>query len=631
MLLASAWCVLAAAQCLAGRPVDPSEKVPLPELDGFDRILLAASPSAAAQDEALTDVAAAPALKSKSESVVVNLINRLVQRGVLTKEDSTELMAMAEKDASDARQQETATQEAVVQLAVTQAVTAAQTAAPPPDALPTEGAVRVTFIPEVVKKEMREQIKQEVMAQAKEENWIASGRTPELLQRFRVFGDIRIRAEADRFPNGNDNTGAFPNFNAINTGAPFDVSGTVFSPQINVDAARQRIRLRARLGVAVDLTEGFSVGLRIATGENNSPVTTNQSLGLANGAQGGNFSKYAIWLDRAFIRYEAGGLPNQNLAIMAGRFDNPFFSTDIIWDEDVGFDGAALTARYEVAKCVTPFVAAGAFPVFNTDFNFSSNRPDKFASDDKYLYGGQIGADVKPAKGLSFRGGVSYYYFDNVEGRLSDPYTPQNAQDAGNTDNTRPAFAQKGNTYRPLRNIVPNASNNFGTSNQFQYFGLATRFENLALTGKLTYDGFDPVRVTLSGEYVKNLAFRKNDIEKIAVNNRGPTGGINGAGAFAGGDTAWIVGLNAGTAEITERGHWSLGVNYRHVESDAVIDGFNDSDFGLGGTNVKGFTLSGAVGISKNVSLGLRWFSADSIAGPPAKNDVILLDLSAKF
>ena len=53
----------------------------------------------------------------------------------------------------------------------------------------------------------------------------------------------------------------------------------------------------------------MTAGFRIATGENNSPVSTNQSLGLANQAQGGNFSKYAIWLDRAFLRYEVDAGP----------------------------------------------------------------------------------------------------------------------------------------------------------------------------------------------------------------------------------------------------------------------------------------------------------------------------------
>src|SRR6185436_19131222 len=98
-------------------------------------------------------------------------------------------------------------------------------------------------------------------------------------------------------------------------GSPYDVSGTVFAPQLNVDQDRQRFRVRARLGTEVDLDGGFTGGFRLATGESNSPVTQNQSFGLANQGQGGNFSKYAIWLDRAFIKYEYGGQPTKNLML----------------------------------------------------------------------------------------------------------------------------------------------------------------------------------------------------------------------------------------------------------------------------------------------------------------------------
>ena len=124
------------------------------------------------------------------------------------------------------------------------------------------------------------------------------------MPRFRFTGDIRTRYEGDFFPNTNDDTGAFPNFNAINTGAPFDVAGTRFSPQYNVDQDRERFRIRARIGADVDLEDGFTAGIRLATGQDDSPVTENQTLGLANGGQGGNFSKYSIWLDRAFLKYE---------------------------------------------------------------------------------------------------------------------------------------------------------------------------------------------------------------------------------------------------------------------------------------------------------------------------------------
>lgn len=618
-----------------------AELLPLPE-PGPGDLFAAATPAgegAATElsgEADLTTPRETPERVPVSQSLTINLINRLVARGVLTKEDSAELMQLAQADVAHAKAEAAAREEALVTAAVTQALAAAQSMpSPNPDAELYEAAakdgVRVTYIPENVRAQMTEEIREEVMAKAREERWAAPRLLPEWTTRIKLFGDIRTRYEGVFFPEGNDNTGSFPNFNSINTGAPFDVSGTVFSPQLNVDEDRHRFRLRARLGAEADLGGGFSAGLRIATGENNSPTSTNQSLGLANQGQGGNFSKYAIWLDRGFLKWEAGPNPNKKIELTLGRFENPFFSSEIVWDEDVGFDGAALRARYEVVRGFTPFIAGGAFPVFNTDFNFATNQPDKFSSTDKYLYGGQLGADVKLHKDVQIKFGAAYYHFDGVEGRLSDPFLPLTAQDQGNTDNTRPSFAQKGNTYRPLRNIIASPLNNFGTSQQFQYFGLATPFEELALTGRLDFNRWEPVQLSLSGEWIKNLAFDRDAINAIAVNNRGPNNAIGGIGDFDGGDTAWMVNFRAGSAALQKLWDWQAGVNYRHVESDAVVDAFADSDFGLGGTNLKGYTLYGVLALGPRAAVGVRWMSADEVAGPPLSVDIIQVDFTGKF
>jgi len=297
----------------------------------------------------------------------------------------------------------------------------------------------------------------------------------------------------------------------------------------------------------------------------------------------------------------------------------------------VGFDGIGLTARYRVSDRVVPFLSGGAYPFFNTDFNFSTNQASKFKSTDKYLYAVQFGADVKLSDKFKAKVAGAYYYFDGAEGKLSTPFTPINISDQGDTDSTRPLWAQKGNTYMALRNIVPNVNNNFGTINQWQYFGLASKFRPVVLTGQIDYNGFEPVQVSLLGEYVKNLGFNRRDIAGKAVNNFGVVTAANPNGTFAGGDTAWFLGLRAGNAVLQKRGQWQAGVNYRYIESDAVIDGFNDSDFGLGGTNMKGYTLWGTYATSARTAFTLRWMSASQVAGPPLKSDVIILDFGGKF
>jgi hypothetical protein len=601
-----------------------------------------------------------------SENVTVNLINRLVERGVLTRQDADELLKQAEQDTATAQAQAAAGQVAAakeaaaiqiaaaeeaaakkvaaakeaadIQIAAAREIAAIQAAAKPqstvaqaPAAAPAEDdTVRVTYVPEMVRAQLRNDIKAEVLAQARQEHWAAPNAVPAWVSRFTPFGDIRIRYEVDSYPIGNDNTGAFPNFNAINTGAPFDTSqaNINFPPELNVDQRRSRVRLRARIGTAIDLGEGFTSGLRLGTGENNSPVTENQSLGAANSAQGGSFSKYAIWLDRAFIKYEIGGLPDEDLSVSFGRFDNPFFSTSMIWADDLGFDGIAAQGKYPVNEDLTPFLTIGGFPVYNTDLNFASNQPSKFKSEDKWLYAAQLGTDWKVTRDFDFKIGGAYYYYQNIEGKLSTLFTPLSSADVGNTDDTRPSFAQNGNTYTPLRRIDNNTSlNNFGTIDQFQYYGLATRFHELAGTARLDYNHFEPFQVSFVGEYVKNLAFNRKSIAALAVNNLG------GTGNFVGGNTAWIVGMKVGKVSLDKRWDWNMNLNYRRVESDSVVDGFVDSDFGASaaGTNLKGYTLNGALALSRHVWLGLHWMSASEIVGPVLKSDLFQMDLNSKF
>jgi hypothetical protein len=565
----------------------------------------------------------APQPAAASTNPTINLVNLLVKHGILTKAEAAELIRQANNEAVAARK---------AQAAAPPAATASAGAAATAPA-PADGTVRVTYVPEIVKQQLRNEIKQEVMAQAKQENWAAPNSVPTWVQRIRLNGDVRMRYEGDFFPEGNDATGAFPNFNAINTGNPFDTStaNPNFAPQLNVNEDRNRFRLRARIGADADLGQGFSAGLRIATGENDSPVTENQSLGVANNGQGGDFSKYAVWLDRAYIKYEPVKDTNKELAVNLGRFENPFFSTNLVWYDDLNFDGAAVSGRYNITKNVANFFTAGAFPVFNTDFNFASNQPSKFSSTDKWLYAGQLGADWKLSHDYGLKVGAAYYYFQNIEGKLSDPCVVNSAADSCDTDDSRPSFAQNGNTYMALRNIIANAANNNGTINQFQYFGLATPFHEVALTGELDFDHFDPVHVVFDGEYVQNLAFDRSAISQIAVNNRGPLQAGQTVGTFQGGDSGYYLSMTVGTPVLREQWDWNVNLGYKYLESDAVVDGFTDSDFGLGGTNLKGYLIGGKLALTRNVWSQLRWMSSDSIAGPTFRVDIVQLDLRARF
>jgi Putative porin len=559
-----------------------------------------------------TDLPTEPApekLPTPSSNVTVNLISRLVQKGILSQAEAVELIKQAEADAVTASQNATAKADIAAIVPV-----------------PNVDDTRVTYIPEVVRNNIRDEIKQDLMAQARQEKW-GEHQAPDWTSKFKFFGDLRARYESTFFGDGNDNTGAFPNFNAINNGAPFDTQGNQFSPQNNVDQDRERIRLRARLGTEIMLGDGFNGGIRLATGDSSSPTSTNQSFGTG----GGNFSKYQIWLDRAFLSYDAGPGDGQELIFSIGRFDNPYFSTDMQWDDDLGFDGLAVRGKVKLTDKVSTFFTAGYFPIYNTDFNVASNQPSKFQSTDRWLAGAQLGIDWKIADDLKAKFAVAYYDFGNISGQLSKPFIPLSPSDAGDTDTRRPGFAQRGNTYAALRNIDNSTSaNNFGNRFQYQYYGLAADFRNITLTGKLEYDHFDPIRISLIGEVTQNIAFDRTAINRQAVNNRSEIKG-GGIGNFAGGDLAWNVGFQIGKPAMENFGDWQAGIGYRYVESDALVDAFTDSDFGGGSTNVRGFSLGCQMALSPAVKVGLRWLSSDEIAGPKLSSDTLQIDINTKF
>jgi hypothetical protein len=500
--------------------------------------------------------------------------------------------------------------------------------------------MRVTYVPDTVKQQIRDEVKEDVMKQARDEHWAAPNAVPDWVTRYHVTADLRVRYEGDFFPSGNDDSGVFHNFNAINTGSPFDTgvnSVAANPPTYDVNQDRERFRLRARFGALVDVGQGFTAGLRLGTGQDDNPVTENQTIGLSNNGQGGNFSKYAIWLDRAFLRYEMGPTHDTQFSTTIGRMDNPFFGSTMIWANDIGFDGFAVQGRYQVEEGITPFVTAGAFPVYNTDLNFATTSAAKFGSEDKYLFAVQGGTEWKLTHDISLKTAVAMYYFENIQGKVSSPFTPVFSSDSGNTDDSRPSFAQNGNTYIALRDIVPDASNDNGTINQFQYYGLATPFHDLALTAQLDFSQFDPFHISLQGEFVKNLAFDRNAIlNNGSPQTPGPVNNLaNGTSiaSFNGGDSGYNVRLQLGDPVLEKLWDWNVNLTYRYVESDATVDAFTDADFGgpLVGTNLKGYIIGGNLGLTPRVWTSLQWMSADAIAGPIYKNDLIQVDINAKF
>lgn len=531
-----------------------------------------------------------------SGDVTEKLIQILVKNGVLTQPQAKDLLDQAR---AEARARPTVAPAAA-------ASTATDKPAP-------QGTVRVTYVPESVRKQIAAEVKQQVLQQAQDQGWAEPSVIPGWTQRVRVYGDVRMRGQWDNFPSNNYNL--FPDFNGINGSSNgYDTNSASLPPLLNTTQGRMRTRLRARLGVEAQITDWAVANIRIATGSDSSPVSTNQTLGAT-----GDFSKYAIWLDTAYIQMK----PVSYTTISVGRMPNPFWTTDLLYDDDLNFDGFAVANKFGHSDGVQGFVTLGGFPVFNTAFNLGSTNAAKTSSQDGWLVAVQGGAEWRFQEEWKAKIGMGFFGYNNIEGRKSQLCVGPTSFGSCSTDTTRAPFIQFGNTVFPVRNISTAGSS---TTAQPQFYGLASKFQELDIHAQMSYYGFHPVDVVVDADYVMNMAFdRRKTASKSPVNN------IGANNAFVGGDTGWTLKLTVGRPELKTAWDWNVSVAYKYIESDAVLDALTDSKFHLGGTNAQGFVLGGNLAFARDLWMSARWYSTNAISGPPYSVDSIMIDLNAKF
>ncbi len=566
---------------------------------GLLALAVALSPGAAAF---------AQSAPTASDKLAVNLVRLLVTQGVLSQGQADALIAQAEQETSAAR-------------------AAAPIVTLPPAA---PGVVRVPYIPEVV----RNQIKDEIMAQARSENWAQPDALPGWIQTLKWSGDLRLRNEFDVFDKSNTNE--FLDFAAFNASGPTDINPDTNPnglPFLNTRKNRENLWvLRARLGVDATLSDRVQVGVRLATGRDNGPVSTNNTLG-------GGFSKKDLWLDRAYVTLT----PVSYGSVTLGRMPNPFFSTDLVYDDDLNFDGAVGRVTGALGG-VGLGLTAGALPIDYAAGNFPTNATDKGDSQTKWLFAVQGVASLERS-GLRARTGLAYYRFSGIQGELSAPCALYNGNKQCSTDPRRPASLQKGNTLFLLRDILPNPASPLNFA-QPQFVGLTMQYELVDLTGEVSVDLGARHRMTLVGDYVRNLAYDAKDACRYApkgapVNNvrASAKGNLNPCSAPAGdqkavldsGGTGWQVRGTVGATRLDQFGDWQLSAGYRYLEADAVMDAFTDSDFHLGGTNAQGYFVGASYALFRNVVIGGRWMSANEVSGAPLAVDVGQIDLNVRF
>jgi hypothetical protein len=503
-------------------------------------------------------------------NTVINLLQALVEQGVISKEKAEQMVKSAQDKAA------------------ANAALAAKN---------DEGAVRVPYVPQIVKdeiaKQVADQVKPGVVAdvvnEAKTEKWGVPGALPDWLARTRISGSVTLRAEDILFARDNAQNVYLNYFGINNAGSVSKAGANEFE---NVSEDRPRFRGRARLAVDSDITDSITAGMRVTTGNTSDLVSETQTLD--------GTAPYSFGLDELYIRLdERNAQKFPWLSMVGGRFLNPYGTpTDLIFHKDLTFEGVAVTGRLGLgdgsAEQSHVFFTAGAHPL----------QEVALSGQDKWLLGAQLGTNLRWGEGQRLRLTGAFYDYFNVTGRLNP---------AGSTiyNYTAPVYERQGNTYFDIANNTDPTTtvNLFALASKFRLVDVNASYE-LAV-GRYTFG------VTLDA--VRNFAYNS---AFVSAN----------VGSYVPSRTkGYQSELSFGYPTVLTAGAWRGVLGYRYLQRDAVIDAYTDSDFHFGGTDATGYYFVGDLGVANRVWMRLRYMSSNAIDGPKLGIDTVQLDLNTRF
>ncbi len=357
----------------------------------------------------------------------------------------------------------------------------------------------------------------------------AGKKWPSWLDRFSLFGDMRVRGE-----------GFFQN----------DVT------------ARDRFRIRARLGLNAKASDEIDATVRLATGDLADPISTNQTMSDL-------FTRKPISLEQAFLTvkpFTTFGWERPYLAVVAGKF--PLAGVLV----QAG-DSSKKIADKKFDPAYRPAAIMGSELVFDDDLTpegFSENvaivdsptglvrklgltanqwsLKELSSGADAWIFGGQATADL--AVGSSIK--LTFAFADHYVSQANRIATEANTSSAIFISNN---VVLKDGTTAGGTQVKPKAEN------PIVRFTGGFNMINPSLAATID-TGLASWPVSVMADYVVNTEAKDGD------------------------DTGYAFG--AGIGQTKNPGDLAFSVAYEHLETDAVVSAFSGSDMGKGGTNVEG-------------------------------------------
>ena len=368
--------------------------------------------------------------------------------------------------------------------------------------------------------ECRASVEREAADSDKKTQDVLASKWPKWLDMFVPFGDFRFRQEG------------------------FYEKGMV---------ANNRFRIRGRLGLLVNPIDEVQAGFRIATGNPNDPISTNQTLGS-------EFTRKSISLDWAFLNlrpYKVFGWDRPYVGVTGGKFQVPAFRpSELVWDDDLSPEGGAEV--FSLVESKEGFWRSVKVHTFQ--WTVDQIRADA----DPWMWGGQAAADMAFGSTAMWTAALANYNYQGMNAVAKGPLNPKNSNFNSALANSNDVITQ------------PN-----GAITAYKY-----QFNIFNVNSDLDFS--NPFGVGIPAGAFFDFAYNT----QAATRNLGV-----------------YLGAGLGNARrdfyhdsLRNAGDWGASVTWVYVEKDAVLSLFSYSDFQyiqtnappksnatlLGSTNVQG-------------------------------------------
>ena len=357
-----------------------------------------------------------------------------------------------------------------------------------------------------------------------QENQRRMGAMEATLGRFRLNGDVRVRYDA-----------MFQDYAGCLTCNP-----------------RHRERIRLRLGFDSKLNEDFTAGLYLASGAILDPITTNETLNNL-------FEKKVVGWDRGFITYNPQA--HKWLSLTGGKFAYTWNRTQLTLDPDINPEGVSAKFSFDLQNSFFKNVSlTGMHLIFNEVP--TANIPQGFLTGaDSFADGGQLSTRFSLGNRISVTPSYTLLNWRNADA-IAQAYVR----------GTLPPITVNGILNPNGTTVALNASNANSNDTITTGSGITRvdRFRSRFLYSDVILDtdvktGVERLPLKLLLDYNQNL----NAAVSLVTGTKQDKG-------------FWI---EATVGRTTNARDFQLGYTFAHVDQDAVIAAFTESDK-RAGTNV---------------------------------------------